>query len=93
MSDNEVTCKRVVELVSDYLDEVLDPEVQALVEAHLSVCPGCLEYLSQMRLTIGSLRDVESEDIAPAMVSQLVAAFSEHHGTLSAGPNAGNTPS
>lgn len=92
MSDSGMTCKRVVELVSDYLDQALDPEVRALVEAHLSVCPGCLEYLAQMRMTIGSLRDVESEDIDPSMVSRLVAAFSQHHGNLAVEPNAGDPP-
>jgi predicted anti-sigma-YlaC factor YlaD len=69
----------VVELVSDYLDNELDSDVSAAVEAHLAVCPGCLEYLSQMRTTVGSLRDVASEDLAPSMVSRLVAAFSEAH--------------
>jgi hypothetical protein len=81
VSDVGLSCRDVVELVSDYLEDALDPQVRASVEAHLSVCPGCLEYLSQMRVTVGSLRDVESDDLPPAMVSRLVAAFSQRGGT------------
>lgn len=81
MSENGVSCQQIVEIVSDYLDGDLDPDMRATVDAHLAVCPGCLEYLSQMRTTIGSLRDVTSEDLAPSMVSRLVAAFSEHRAT------------
>lgn len=80
MTDHVVTCRQVVELVSDYLDGALDPSVHAAVEEHLSACPGCLEYLSQMRITVGSLRDIGSEDLPPSMVSRLVAAFSEQRG-------------
>lgn len=77
MTDPGLTCQRVVELVSDYLEDELDAHVRASVEAHLAVCPGCLEYLSQMRTTVGSLRDVGSEDLAPSMVSRLLTAFSD----------------
>jgi anti-sigma factor RsiW len=72
-----LTCRGVVELVSDYLDDELAPDVRSAVEGHLAVCPGCLEYLSQMRTTIGSLRGVDVEDLAPAVVSRLMTAFSE----------------
>jgi anti-sigma factor RsiW len=65
--------------VSAYLDDELDSKDRADVEAHLSICPGCLEYLSQMRITVGSLRDIGSDDLPPSVVSLLLAAFSEAH--------------
>ena len=77
MTDHVVTCRQVVEIVSDYLDDELAPDFRAAVEDHLAVCPGCLEYLSQMRTTVGSLRDIDTEDLPSSMVSQLVSAFSE----------------
>lgn len=88
MTDHLVTCRQVVELVSDYLDDELDPSLRAAVDEHLAVCPGCLEYLSQLRTTVGSLRDLGSEDLPAQLVSQLVAAFSERRGHPPAAPGA-----
>jgi anti-sigma factor RsiW len=86
MTQPAVTCRQVVELVSDYLDDTLEPDLRGSVEEHLSACPGCLEYLTQMRVTIGSLRDVEPESLEPSVVSQLVAAFADVTGNSSHRP-------
>ena len=51
MSD-ELTCREVVELLSDYLDGALDPATRAHVEAHLAGCDGCTIVLDQLRETI-----------------------------------------
>jgi predicted anti-sigma-YlaC factor YlaD len=56
----ELTCREMVELVSDYLEEALPDHDRALFEQHLVLCDGCTAYLDQMRRTvalIGRLRD------------------------------------
>ena len=46
---NELACNELVELVTDYLEERLpDLDVERL-EAHLSICEGCRNYVDQMR--------------------------------------------
>ena len=47
-----LSCRELVELVTDYLDGVLPPERQALVEEHLERCRGCEQYLEQLRQTV-----------------------------------------
>jgi anti-sigma factor RsiW len=44
-----MSCARVVELLTDYLDGV----APAHVEAHLAECAHCERYLAQLRATIG----------------------------------------
>jgi anti-sigma factor RsiW len=47
-----ISCREVVELVSDYLEGELDPAVRARLEIHLETCAPCTEYIEQMRATV-----------------------------------------
>jgi anti-sigma factor RsiW len=46
-----ISCREVVELVTDYLDGALSPEELARMEAHLAACPPCVTYVEQIRTT------------------------------------------
>lgn len=48
-------CDELVELVTAYLDEALEPSTRERFEAHLADCDGCANYLKQFRSTIGAL--------------------------------------
>jgi MFS family permease len=52
----EIACKQLVELVADYLDDALSPEMRRKFEEHLSDCDGCTTYLSQTQQIIAELR-------------------------------------
>ena len=52
----ELTCAQLVELVTDYLESVTDPELDAAVRRHLERCHGCRHYLEQVQQTVESLR-------------------------------------
>jgi anti-sigma factor RsiW len=58
-SDQELTCQRVVELVTAYLDDGLSPEDRQDFEQHLVSCSGCRNYLEQMRRTIETCERVQ----------------------------------
>jgi anti-sigma factor RsiW len=45
-------CAAVVELISDYLDDVLPPDDRARLDAHLAECEGCATVLDQFATTI-----------------------------------------
>jgi anti-sigma factor RsiW len=55
MKPGGISCRELVELVTDYLDGALTPETQARVEAHLQGCPYCVEYVEQIRMTARSV--------------------------------------
>ena len=47
-----MTCKELVELVTAYLEGVMDADTRELFEAHLEKCRGCRNYLDQFRITV-----------------------------------------
>jgi MFS family permease len=60
-STNELACKQLVELVADYLEDVLSPEMRARFEEHLASCDGCTTYLTQTQQIIAELRDLSAQ--------------------------------
>jgi MFS family permease len=55
----EFACQQLVELVTDYLDGVLPPDLKAKVLRHLDGCDGCTEYVRQIRLTFQALQQAD----------------------------------
>jgi anti-sigma factor RsiW len=72
-------CSRLVELVTDYLEGTLDPELREIVDEHLEICEGCTTYLDQMRTTIALTGHLREDDVSPAMQADLVRAFRALH--------------
>ena len=70
-----VACQEIVELVTDYLEGALDPDMTAEVEAHLQLCDGCDIYVEQMRATIRALGTVPLETLSETAQSELLQAF------------------
>jgi len=52
MSEPDLTCRELVELVTDYLEGALDSTTRRRVDEHLAGCPGCTAYLDEMRVTV-----------------------------------------
>jgi anti-sigma factor RsiW len=74
---DELACVEVVELVTDYMEGVL-PEAEARrLERHLDTCPGCTEYLQQLRTIAGSLRGLTDESFPAEIRDGLIADFRE----------------
>jgi len=71
-----VNCPEFVELVSAFLDGVLEPVHEVLFVEHLSSCSNCAVCLAQFRMTVRVLAQAP----CPATITvkrreQLVAAF------------------
>jgi anti-sigma factor RsiW len=68
-----------VELVTDYLENVLPDEERVRVEQHLASCRGCDRYVEQMRQTVRSLGSLTSEDLSPEAQETLLHVFRDWH--------------
>lgn len=77
MSTRGLTCHEMVEIITDYLEEALQPEDRRRVEEHLAVCDGCTTYLEQMRETIRLTGMLTEEQIPEEQKRQLLDAFRE----------------
>jgi predicted anti-sigma-YlaC factor YlaD len=71
----DLSCKELVELVTEYLEGGLGSAMRARVEAHLDACAGCREYLEQMRQTIKVLGTLPEESITPEAEQALLRVF------------------
>jgi predicted anti-sigma-YlaC factor YlaD len=71
----ELTCKDVVELVTEYLEGAMPPDDRDRFEEHLSICEGCTNYLAQMRTTLLATGMLTEEQIPPDQRKRLTAAF------------------
>jgi anti-sigma factor RsiW len=71
----DLVCRDAVALMAAYLDEVLPAADRARLEAHLSGCPHCSEYLAQLRATIEALGRVEPDDLPDEALDELVALY------------------
>jgi predicted anti-sigma-YlaC factor YlaD len=67
----ELVCKEVVELITDYLEGVLLSERCAQLEEHVAGCSGCRNYLEQVQLTIGMLHTLAQESVFPVTKEEL----------------------
>ncbi len=76
-----ITCAELVEIVTDYLEDALDPPTRRRFEEHLAVCPGCEDYLDQVRATIAAAGRVTPEDLDPVPRDRLLEAFRDWAGT------------
>jgi anti-sigma factor RsiW len=74
-TSNELSCHELVELITAYLEGALAGVERARFERHLAACPGCRNYLGQMRLTVALLGTLPEESIAPDVRQNLLQAF------------------
>ena len=72
---DELTCKQLVELVTDYFADALPPAERARFDAHLAGCRGCRAYLAQMQRTIQTLGTLTEEAVSPQAREHLLRAF------------------
>ena len=72
---DDLACTEEVELITDYLEGALpEPEAERL-ERHIATCPGCTEYVEQMRTLAGSLGELREEALPPEMRAGLIENF------------------
>jgi anti-sigma factor RsiW len=75
MSKEPLTCKELVELVTDYLEDRLPRRDRRRFERHLDDCPYCRNYLEQIRRVIQAIGRLKPESISPRAREELLVAF------------------
>ena len=71
----ELTCRELVAIVTDYLDGALTDADTRRFDRHLTYCDGCTTYLEQFRQTIGLAGRLEPADVEAQAQEDLLAAF------------------
>jgi anti-sigma factor RsiW len=72
---DDLACREEVELITDYLEGALPDAQRARLEAHLATCPGCTEYVEQMRTLAGGLGALREDALPESLRTGLIASF------------------
>jgi len=75
MTAPALTCREVIDLLTDYVEDALPEQERRRVEAHLASCDGCTTYLEQVRETIRLTGMLSEEQIPDVERERLLDAF------------------
>ncbi len=85
----ELACQELVELVTDYLEGALAPDLVEAFNDHITGCGNCSEYLRQMRRSVELARGLGeqaallgpkwSETDPNPMLDELLTEFRARH--------------
>ncbi len=75
MAVAHLTCRELVELVTDYLEDALSPSERARFDRHLDVCADCRNHLEQLRTTVTLAGRLGPSDPSPEAEAALLATF------------------
>jgi anti-sigma factor RsiW len=70
-----MTCRQVVELMTDYLEGALSSADRAKFEEHIAGCDGCRAYLAQLSTTRRVLSKLADEPMPPDLQAELMKTF------------------
>jgi predicted anti-sigma-YlaC factor YlaD len=76
----EMTCRELVDVITDYLEGTLAEADRVRFEEHLLECPYCQNYLDQMRETIRTLGALREESLSPQARQSLLESFRDWRG-------------
>ena len=57
------SCKEIADLVSNYLNNSLQPRLKQQFEEHLKICPDCMAFLKTFRKTVALVHSVDAADM------------------------------
>jgi len=72
-------CKEMFALLSEYLDEELEPAQCDEIRKHLNDCPPCIEFLESLKRTVSLCHGCETAEqpppLNPDVREKLMAAY------------------
>jgi anti-sigma factor RsiW len=74
---DDVLCREVVEVLTDYLDGALPVDDREALEQHLLACTGCAAHLQQLRTTVSLTGRLAEDDVPPPLMDRLLAMFAD----------------
>lgn len=77
VAPGRLSCRDLVELITDYLEDALPPSRRDRFEEHLRACEGCAAYLDQMRVLLSVVGHLREEWIAEPTRGRLLEALAE----------------
>jgi anti-sigma factor RsiW len=77
MTTSDLTCRELVELITDYHERALPPDERIRVEQHLVVCSACTRYEQQLRAAVRLAATIQLDDLGPESRRALLDSLEE----------------
>lgn len=75
----EMECRRIAELLADYLDGSLPRHTAELLEWHIDGCAPCIAFLNTYRGTVRATRSLLHVEVPPELKQRLLAVLRSEH--------------
>lgn len=72
---NDITCKELIDFISDYRDGQLDLAARKRFDEHLRDCPPCRDYIRMYEDTIRLSKDALNDPAIPKPPDSLIKAI------------------
>lgn len=72
-----ISCREITNLLADYLEGSLDPQTAEALEAHLSDCRTCDNFMATYKTTTALLRDLGQEEVPEELKDRVLRFFRE----------------
>jgi anti-sigma factor RsiW len=75
-----MTCRELTSFIADYLAGELDPATRQVFEHHLSICPNCVQYVTDYKraVAVGHRAyddlDALASDVPEGLIHAILAA-------------------
>lgn len=70
-----LSCKDITEKTSEYVDKDMSLYQRMQFRLHLFMCHGCRRFVDQFKMTIGSVKGLEPQEVSEEMVEKQVKAL------------------
>ena len=71
----DIVCVSGVELLMEYMEGALAPDVRAAIEAHVAACPRCEAFIASYREMPRIVRDATRLEMPADLEASLLAAL------------------
>ncbi len=68
----DLECRRIAELLGDYLDGSLPPETRELIDWHIESCGPCVAFVNTYRGTIDAAKKLRETQIPSELKQRLL---------------------
>lgn len=71
----EIVCRSGVELIMEYMEGELAPDVRAAIDEHVAGCPRCMAFIETYRETPRIMREATAIEMPSDLEVSLLAAL------------------
>lgn len=75
-----ISCREITNLLADYLEGLLDQRAVRALEAHLSGCRTCDNFIATYKTTTALLRELGEEEVPEELKDRVLRFFRERRG-------------